>query len=97
PEDVFRGNAWLVERIQHVADARTTDLAMDAELAVDGDTVSANVTVLPLLASDDSPLGTLVMIEDISSEKRVKSTLARYMDPDLADRLLAAGPQEEVL
>jgi adenylate cyclase len=97
PEEFFRGNAWLVERIRHVAEARTTDLAMDAELAVDGATVSANVTVLPLLSSDDAQLGTLVMIEDISSEKRVKSTLARYMDPDLADRLLAAGPQEEVL
>ena len=97
PEEVFRGSAWLVERIHHVAQVRTTDLAVDALLAIDGDTVSANVNVLPLLASDDAQLGTLVMIEDISNEKRVKSTLARYMDPDLADRLLAAGPQEEVL
>jgi adenylate cyclase len=97
PEEVFRGSAWLVERIHHVAEARTTDLAVDAELAVDGETVSVNVTVLPLLSSDDAQLGTLVMIEDISNEKRVKSTLARYMDPDLADRLLAAGTQEEVL
>jgi adenylate cyclase len=56
-----------------------------------------NVTVLPLLSSEDEQLGTLVMLEDISGEKRVRSTLARYMDPDLADRLLAAGPQEEVL
>jgi adenylate cyclase len=97
PEDVFNGSGWLVERIHHVAEARTTDLAMDAELAVDEETVSVNVTVLPLLSSDNAQLGTLVMLEDISSEKRVKSTLARYMDPDLADRLLAAGSQEEVL
>jgi adenylate cyclase len=97
PEEVFGANAWLVERIRHVAEARTTDLAVDVELAVDGESVSVNVTVLPLLSSDDAQLGTLVMLEDISSEKRVKSTLARYMDPDLADRLLAAGPQEEVL
>ncbi len=97
PEDVFVRDAWLVDRIRHVAETRATDLAMDAELAVDGETVSANVTVLPLLSSDEDQLGTLVMIEDISNEKRVKSTLARYMDPDLADRLLAAGPQEEVL
>jgi adenylate cyclase len=93
-EEVFSGTDWLVERIRHVAETRTTDLAMDAELAVDGDAVSVNVTVLPLLSSDDEQLGTLVLIEDISSEKRVKSTLARYMDPDLADRLLAAGSQE---
>ncbi|MGH2934088.1 MAG: GAF domain-containing protein [Gaiellaceae bacterium] len=97
PEEVFRGTDWLVERIHHVAEARTTELAMDVELTVDGGLVSANVTVLPLHSSEDAQLGTLVMIEDISSEKRVKSTLARYMDPDLADRLLAAGPQEGLL
>jgi adenylate cyclase len=97
PEEVFAGSDWLVERIRHVAEAGTTDLAMDAELAVDGDAVSVNVTVLPLLTSDDAQLGTLVMLEDISSEKRVKSTLARYMDPDLADRLLAEGSEEDVL
>jgi adenylate cyclase len=31
------------------------------------------------------------MIEDISSEKRMKSTMSRYMDPGLADQLLAGG------
>jgi len=31
------------------------------------------------------------MIEDISSEKRMKSTMSRYMDPALADQLLASG------
>ncbi len=96
-EDVFPGGAWLVGRVHHVAEARTTDTAMDAELTVDGEAVSVNVTVLPLLASDDAQLGTLVLLEDISNEKRVKSTLARYMDPDLADRLLAAAPGEEIL
>jgi adenylate cyclase len=33
----------------------------------------------------------MVMIEDISSEKRMKSTMSRYMDPTLADQLLASG------
>jgi adenylate cyclase len=97
PEEVFGGSEWLVEHIELVARARTTELAMDAELAVNGETVSANVTVLPMLSSDDTQLGTLVMIEDISNEKRVKSTLARYMDPALADRLLEAGAQNGVL
>ncbi len=94
PAELFGGSEWLVEHIQLVARARTTELAIDAELAVNGETVAANVTVLPMLSSDDTQLGTLVMIEDISNEKRVKSTLARYMDPDLADRLLEAGPNE---
>jgi adenylate cyclase len=96
-EEVFSGASWLVERLRRVAETRTTDLAMDAELDVDGDAVSANVTVVPLLSTEQEHLGTLVMIEDISNEKRVKSTLARYMDPDLADRLLAAGAEEQIL
>jgi adenylate cyclase len=33
----------------------------------------------------------MVVLEDISSEKRLKSTMSRYMDPGIADRLLAAG------
>jgi len=32
-----------------------------------------------------------MVIEDISAEKRVKSTMARFMDPGIADRLLASG------
>jgi adenylate cyclase len=44
---------------------------------------------------DPSRLGSLLMIEDISAEKRMKSTMSRYMDPGLADQLLAGG--DEVL
>lgn len=36
-------------------------------------------------------LGVMVMIEDISSEKRVKATMARYMDSGLAAKLLEGG------
>jgi len=31
----------------------------------------------------------MIMIEDISSEKRMKSTMSRYIDPSIADQLLA--------
>jgi adenylate cyclase len=90
-------NAWLRERMERVAETSETDFAADAELRVGEDTVSANVTILPLLAEDGAHLGTLLMIEDISTEKRVKSTLSRYMDPELADRLLSADAREEIL
>ncbi len=68
---------------------------MDAELEFGGDKVSANVTVLPLASGEGRKLGTMIMIEDISGEKRIKSTMARYMDPGLADQLLAGG--EDIL
>jgi len=38
-------------------------------------------------------LGSLVMIEDISDEKRMKGTMARYMDPAIADQLMATGKE----
>ena len=49
---------------------------------------SVNITVQPLIDNKEKKLGTLVMIEDISSEKRMKSTMSRYMDSGLADKLL---------
>ena len=39
----------------------------------------------------ESHLGTLIMIEDISDEKRMKSTMSRYIDPGIADQLLGDG------
>ena len=36
-------------------------------------------------------LGTLIMIEDISDEKRMKSTMSRYIDPGIADKLMSEG------
>ena len=93
--DVFGDeNPWLRERMERVAEQLQPELVMDAELRVGDETASVNVTVLPLLGDESEQLGTLVMIEDISNEKRVRSTLSRYMDPDLADRLLASGPEE---
>ncbi len=53
-----------------------------------GEKLSVNMTILPLNSSDGNKLGSMIIIEDISSEKRMKSTMSRYMDPDLADQLL---------
>jgi adenylate cyclase len=87
-------NAWLRERMRRVTEQLEPELAMDAELRIGDGTASVNATVLPLLGDEGEHLGTLVMIEDFSNEKRVRSTLARYMDPDLADRLLESGSEE---
>ena len=96
------GAPWLVERALRVASTCEVEFAPDAEIAKDGDAVSVNATVLPLSSGDGQPLGVMAMFEDISNEKRVKSTLSRYMDPDIADQLLsesgeaALGGQESV-
>jgi adenylate cyclase len=90
-------NAWLCERMRRVSETLETEIAIDAQLHASDAVVSCNVTLLPLLDAERTHLGTMVMIEDISSEKRVRSTLARYMDPDLADRLISEDAAEHVL
>ncbi len=94
--EFFSGpNQWLMERVQHVETDHGADVTVDAEMEFGGEKVSVNLTVMPLVSTRDTKLGTMILIEDISNEKRVKSTMSRYMDPSLADRLLASG--EEIL
>ncbi|MBF0374913.1 MAG: GAF domain-containing protein [Alphaproteobacteria bacterium] len=94
-DEFFEGpNAWVVEKIDEVAKTQEGDVLMDAELHFGGEKLSVNFSVLPL-ASAETQLGSMLMIEDISNEKRMKSTMSRYMDPSIADKLLQAG--EEIL
>ena len=92
--DFFGGeNAWILERLKRVDETAAADMLMDAELAVAGEKVSANVIILPLFSMEKKRLGSMLLIEDISSEKRMKSTMSRYMDPGIADRLVASGAE----
>jgi adenylate cyclase len=49
---------------------------------------SVNLNVLPLINHSGNHEGVILVIEDISREKRVKSTLVRYMAKDIAEKLL---------
>lgn len=87
------GNAWVLERLDKVSEDGEPETIMDAELQVDNDAISVNFQVLPLKDEEDEALGQMIMLEDISSEKRMKSTMSRYMDPGLADQLLGDGQE----
>ena len=100
-KEFFAGaNEWILEKIESVSESQEQEIAMDADVEVAGDDeeapgkkVSANITILPLVneTNQQKKLGSLLMIEDISSEKRMKSTMSRYMDPGIAEQMLAAG------
>ena len=103
-------NEWLLHKLEAVQE---TEEFLDAELQVEGETLSVNVTLTPLMGknekrnqtdtSGDNPppasdiIGVMLMIEDISSEKRMKSTMSRYMDPELADQLMTTGSDDEIM
>src|SRR6185369_6347736 len=93
PEVFAETNKWVADKIDSVGETQKQDITMDAEMVFRGEKVSANVTVLPLISTQKKKLGSLVMIEDISTEKRMKSTMSRYMDPNVAEKVLAAGAE----
>ena len=105
-EEFFtNGRSWILDKIKQCEENHEDDIMMDTEFEVgteedeNVEMVSANVSFLPLENEDpegrmdqtETHLGTLIMIEDISDEKRMKSTMSRYMDPGIADQLLGDG------
>lgn len=94
--DVFKDeNAWVIDRIKRNEEQGEVDVLMDAELKVGDETLSTNLTLQPLVSVEGSKLGSMIMLEDISAEKRMKSTMSRYMDPGIADQLM--GGAEDML
>ena len=88
--DIFTdANSWMVDKIQRVLASKQNDISMDATLILGEEKLSANITIMPLLSVEEKSMGYMLMIEDISSEKRMKSTMSRYIDPSIADQLLA--------
>lgn len=90
-------NSWIMEKVEKVEEEQIPEEIVDGELAFNGEKLSVNVNVLPLVNTEQKKLGSMVMIEDISSEKRMKSTMSRYMDPALAAQMMDGGNSDEFL
>jgi len=87
-DEFFTGkNSWLVERLAKVQSEGRNDVQMDVEIDVGGKPTAVNISLLPLKTEAEEQLGTMMMISDISIEKRVKATMARYMDPTIATQM----------
>ncbi|WP_017655892.1 GAF domain-containing protein [Fortiea contorta] len=52
---------------------------------------SMNLTVNPLTNPEGGVRGGLVVLEDISQEKRLKTTMYRYLTPHVAEQVMALG------
>src|ERR1700722_15124513 len=80
-------NSWIAERLAKVEIEQKNDVQMDMEVEGSGKPTPVNLSILPLKTDTEQHLGTMMMIEDISTEKRVKATMARYMDPTIAAQM----------
>lgn len=92
---VFTGiNAWILDSLAK-AESGETALAIDAEFARgDGGVSTVNLTAMPLIDATEARIGSMLVLEDITEEKRVRSTMSRYMSKEVADQLLSAGELE---
>ena len=55
--------------------------------------MTVNVAITPLTNREGDVRGALVVLEDISREKRLKATMYRYMHPKVADQAIALGDE----
>jgi adenylate cyclase len=91
-EQFFIGpNQWLYEKINlinHADNLGKIENIMDVELSFPDKKISVNITIMPLFDNNKKHLGSMIMIDDISDEKRMKSTMSRYMSAELAEKLM---------
>ncbi|NER93463.1 MAG: GAF domain-containing protein [Symploca sp. SIO1B1] len=66
----------------------STDLSQEQVKKIER---STNLTVNPLTNPEGTVRGGLVVLEDISQEKRLKTTMYRYLTPGVAEQVLALG------
>lgn len=88
---------WVIEQIEKAKTEESTQTIADTALTLNETEKTVNLTFMPLIAAEeDKELGSMMVFEDISSEKRMKSTMSRYMDPVIAAQMLE-GDAHEVL
>ena len=87
-EEFFSGrNTWINELSSKVAESQKTVNLQDVSIYVLDKEVYTNIKVQPLISSEFKKLGTMLMIEDISSEKRHRQNMRRFMGEHIATRL----------
>jgi adenylate cyclase len=82
-------NEHLIDHVDQVYATHRAVVDYDLDLLFpDGSKRSLNLNFLPLLDHTDAYQGQILVLEDITQEKRVKSTLTRYMAKDIVERVL---------
>ncbi|MBN8474482.1 adenylate/guanylate cyclase domain-containing protein [Sulfuritalea sp.] len=95
-DDIFYGrNSWVAKSLDKVRATGATDITVDTDLFIEGgETISVNLVTVQLNSLRDEPIGYMLMMEDITREKRLRNTMSRYMSKSVVDQLLASGEVE---
>lgn len=82
-------NDWILPVLDRVSESGESDHSLDVDVTTAGaDKVSVNLAAVPLISVNDEFIGQMLILEDLSAEKRVRGTMARYMPKQVVDRVL---------
>ncbi len=84
-------NDWVLDSLGKVARLGQPDLTPDATLKMRGECLSINLSIEPLLDPQGENIGYVLVLEDITSETRIKTNMSRYMNKELSEKLLDSG------
>jgi adenylate cyclase len=87
-------NQTLIELVDDAYKTHRSVVDYDVNLTLPGTRNSVNVNFVPLVDHKGEKQGLVLVFEDITSEKRMKGTLTRYMPKDIVDRLLQDPSQQ---
>ena len=88
-------NDWVLKNINKISSGKDVDDVLDHELMLtDGSIASVNMSAMPLIDVNEETIGSMVVFDDISSEKRIRSTMSRYMSAEVVDELLKSGESQ---
>ena len=88
-ENLLSGqNAWVLAELDGVRADNAARALLDVDVLTGaGRTISVNLSIVPLVAEETS-VGLLILIEDISQEKRLEGAMRRFMTQRVVDQVL---------
>ncbi len=82
-------NTLVLDEIRNVSASGVSKTLLDIDVrTVPGDIISANVSIVPLIGEAEQE-GLLLIVEDISSGKRLEGAMRRFMTQEVMDQVLS--------
>ena len=82
-------NQWVLDSLAEADDDGQPHVQLDREIDLgDRGRVSVNVTAAPLASLDQHAKEYMLVLEDITREKRIKGTMVRFMSDRVVEQLL---------
>ncbi|MEM7171484.1 MAG: adenylate/guanylate cyclase domain-containing protein, partial [Pseudomonadota bacterium] len=91
--DLFTGeNTWIAEPFNQNSIGKRGIYWTDRDLKIgDAEGVTVNLSAVPLENVEHRQIGFMLILEDITREKRIKGTMARFMSERVVEKVMDAG------